>query len=98
MPNKQPIAKAMNDHLDRLLGADEWESTLDAIRELVYLPIVDSKLDRNIKNWIVEPLEGYIQAGWEKTGNRHNTGTQTGMNLLIVTEDMAHKLKHGRQV
>ena len=37
---------------DRLLDPDEWEYALDGIRELTSLPIVETKLDRNIKNWI----------------------------------------------
>lgn len=86
----------MTEHLDRLLDPDEWASTIDAIREMVDLPIDDTKLDRNINHWIVEPLNEYIQCSFEKAGNRHHTGTIAATNLLNAVEDIVYELKHGQ--
>jgi hypothetical protein len=85
----------MKDDLQYLLDPDEWDHGIEVIRGLAAKQIDKTILAKTITELIIAPLESYSQKGWEKTGNRHNTGTQAAMNIIVAAEDVIYDLKNG---
>ncbi|MDB4303953.1 hypothetical protein N9934_04115, partial [Desulfosarcina sp.] len=62
----------MDEKTYQLLDPDAWEETLEILRNLVELSLEQTRLDANADEMLISPAMKYVQAQFDKSGQRHS--------------------------